>query len=203
MPDGPVDAHDHRVTPVAADPAGAAGAAAISVPRPQTVRMLVKADLLPAVRVLAVVGLLGLPLGGVWALLAPTQKSLVTRTGEIVPVLVEGFHEFDALAIFMLLSAAAGVLTGAALWMLRGLRGPVVLIAAVIGSFVAAWLGMAAGMWFASLMYSVPPSLPAGEIVRASPELHTVTAVLCQPLAMALTYGFAASWNGLDDLGRH
>lgn len=199
MPDGPVESHDLRATPMGADPGGAA---AISMPRAQTVRMLIKGDLLPALRVLAVVGLLGLPLGGVWALLVPTQKSVVTRTGELLPVLVEGFHEFDALAIFMLLSAATGVLTGVALWMIRGLRGPMVLIGAVLGSFIAAWLGMAAGVWFASLIYSVPPSLPAGEIVRAAPELKAVAAVLCQPLALALVYGFAASWNGLDDLGR-
>ncbi|SDP44116.1 Protein of unknown function [Actinopolyspora xinjiangensis] len=168
-------------------------------PRPGVV---IGADLLPSLSVLSLVALLGFPLGWIWARLAPPRESTMTREGELVPVLVESYHRFDGLAVFLLLSAACGVLVAAAVWQLRGRRGPVLLVATVLGSLLAAWLGMRLGTSFAAGMYPVPESLRPGELVEVAPRLDTPTGLLGQPLTVALTYGLIASWNGLDDLGR-
>lgn len=175
---------------------------AVSSPRIQTSRVMAKENLLPGLAVPALVSLLGVPLGWLWSRLAPPQDRLVTSSGEWVPVLVESYHRFDALAIFLLLSSATGVLTGAALWMVRRYRGPVMLLGAVLGSLVAAWLGMRLGTAFAAGAYPAPRAPQVGDVVVVAPRLNDLVAVVCQPLAAALVYGLATSWNGLDDLGR-
>ncbi len=203
MPEGPVEVDGSRATPHRVPPAGPEnGPAALRSREVHTLGVMIRADLLPALRTLVLVALLGVPLGGVWSLLAPPQDSVVTDSGEIVPVLVESFHRFDALAIFMLLSAATGVLTGAGLWMVRSRRGPVVLVAAVLGSAAAAWLGMWVGSALAGVLYPMPPSAAVGELFKVAPQVGAPAALLCQPFAVALVYGLAASWNGLDDLDR-
>ncbi|MDR7300550.1 DUF2567 domain-containing protein [Haloactinomyces albus] len=203
MPQGPVEAQGTRAMPMRVPPAEPQDdSPAVRPPRVQTSRVVVKAALLPALGVLLLVSLLGVPLGGLWSLLAPPQESVVAGGGELVPVLVESYHRFDALAIFLLLSSATGVLTGAALWMLRGRRGPLALIGAVLGSLLAAWLGMRLGVVLAAGAYPMPENPQAGDVVVVAPKLSNLTAVVCQPLAVALVYGLAASWNSLDDLGR-
>src|SRR5690606_25813215 len=70
-------------------------AAAAPVPR-----VVVKADLLPAVSAVSLVALLGLPLGWLWSRLAPPQQSVRGPNGSLTPLLVESYHAFDAIAIF-------------------------------------------------------------------------------------------------------
>lgn len=203
MPQGPVEAYGTRAAPIRVSFAGSQDDPDAAVqPRVRTSRV-VKADLLPALGVWLLVSLLGVPLGRLWSRLVPPQENVVAGSGELVPVLVESYHRFDALAIFLLLSSATGVLTGAALWMLRGRRGPVVLIGAVLGSLVAAWLGMRLGTAFVADAYPMPEAPRTGDVIVVAPTLSNLAAVVCQPLAVALVYGLAASWNGLDDLGRH
>ncbi|WP_019816250.1 DUF2567 domain-containing protein, partial [Saccharomonospora saliphila] len=116
---------------------------------PRNARVVVRADLVPAFGVLSVVGVLGIALGWVWSLLAPTQRMrVVTDGGEAVPLQWESWHRFDGLALFVLLGLAVGVLTGVAVWLLRARRGPVVLIGAVAGSVLAAWLATRLGPAF-------------------------------------------------------
>ncbi len=81
-------------------------------------------------------------------------------------------------------------------------RGPVLLIAIVLGSLIAAWLGVQVGASFAASAFPVPPTPRPGDVFAMAPEVSTPWAVLAQPLAAALVYGLAASWNGADDLGR-
>lgn len=203
MPEGPAEAHGARAAPMRVPSAGPQGGPdAVPPAWAQTSRVVVKADLLPALSVLSLVSLLGVPVGWLWSRLAPPQDSAVSSGGELVPVLVESYHRFDALAIYLLLGAATGVLTGAALWMLRRRRGPAVLVGAVLGSLIAAWLGMRMGVFFASGLYPTPRAPQVGDLVVVAPELTNPAAVVSQPLAVTLVYGLAASWNGFDDLGR-
>lgn len=177
-------------------------AAAPEIPA-RTARVAVRADLLPALSTLSLVGLLGMPLGWLWSRLAPPQRSVLTVEGRPVPVeVVESYHEFDALALFLLLTFGAGVLTAAVLWAVRRRRGPVLLVGAVLGSLVAAWLAMRMGATFAGQLYPMPTAPAAGDELAVAPEVRTGWAVLVQPLGVALVYGLAASWNGFDDLGR-
>lgn len=203
MPEGPAETHGSRATPLRVPPAGPEdGPAAFAASRAQTPRVVVKADLLPALSVLSLVALLGVPVGWVWSRLAPAHASALTGSGDLTMVPMESYHRFDALAVFLLLTAAVGILTGAASWMVRGRRGPVVLVAAVLGSLLAAWLATKLGTSFASDLYPMPPAPKVGDLVTMPPKVGPLAVILLQPFTAALVYGLAASWNGFDDLGR-
>lgn len=172
----------------------------VRVERPKVV---VKADLLPAISVVSFAALLGIPVGWLWSLLAPPQRMRVMggATGEL-PLQLESWHRFDALAVFLLLGLAAGIVVGVVVWLLRERRGPVILVAAVLGSVVSAWLAMQMGLSFAGGRYAVTEPPQVGAVVEAAPVLETGWAVLAQPLTTALVYGMLAIWNSRDDLGR-
>lgn len=165
-------------------------------------KVVVKADLLPAISVLSLFGLLGIPLGWLWAQLAPPQRSQVLQDGKPHAIDIESWHAFDALVIFALLSLAAGVIIGAVVWLLRERRGPVVMVAAVLGSLMAAWLGRLMSGMFIGDRYAVDKPPKVGDIVMQAPEVGSAWVLVVAPLATALTYGLLAAWNGRDDLGR-
>lgn len=172
------------------------------IPRSRA-KVVVKADLLPAVSILSTVALVGIPVGWLWARLAPPQRMLVREDGTPGPLPMESWHRFDDLVIFALLGVVAGVFIGALIWLFRERRGPVVMIAAVLGSLLAAWLGALLGEgMFAGDLYAldVPPKI--GDVVEQAPALDTQWVLVMQPMFTALTYGLLAAWNGLDDLGR-
>ncbi|MEV0700356.1 DUF2567 domain-containing protein [Saccharopolyspora sp. NPDC050389] len=203
MADSPEEPGGTRAAPERIEPASRP-AAAVPVPRlaPPVPHVVVKADLLPAVSAVSLIALLGLPIGWVWSRLAPPQESVLGHRGTLTPLLVEGYHDFDAIAIFGLLAFAAGLLTSAVLWLLRGRRGPVLLIAGVLGSVIASWLGMQMGASFAGGLYAMPPNAQLGDLITVAPQVGSGWVLLFQPMGVALGYGLAASWNGLDDLGR-
>ncbi|MGQ0841025.1 DUF2567 domain-containing protein [Actinokineospora sp.] len=165
-------------------------------------RVVIKADLLPAVSVLSFVALFGMALGWLWSRLAPAQLVQVIDGGRFVPLRTESYHRFDDLVLFVLLGLAAGVATGAAVWLLRERRGPVLMAAAVIGSALAAWLAMQVGVSWAQARYAVADAPAVGDILAIAPRLESGWALIGWPLGTALAYGIAAAWNGRDDLGR-
>ncbi|PWV85355.1 Protein of unknown function [Prauserella marina] len=166
-------------------------------------KVVVKADLVPAISVLSMVGLLGIPLGWIWSRLAPTQRMrVVSAEGDPIALQLESWHRFDALAIFALMGLATGLVVGVAVWFLRERRGPVVLLAAVGGSLLAAWLGMRMGIAFADSLHAVTGTPNVGDIVEKAPVLESGWVVIAQPLTVALAYGVLATWNSRDDLGR-
>ncbi|MQA07046.1 MAG: DUF2567 domain-containing protein [Pseudonocardiaceae bacterium] len=148
------------------------------------------------------IGLLGIPFGWLWAQIAPPQRLQVAQSGSAVPLPAETFHRFDAVVIFALIGLAAGVLTGFAVWMLRERRGPVVLVAAVLGSLLAAWLATRMGTAFAENIYTITATPRIGDLLARPPNLESGWVIIAQPLTTALTYGMLAAWNGMDDLGR-
>lgn len=169
-------------------------------PRPGAV---VRADLVPALGVLAAVAVLAVPLGALWSWLAPPE--FVARSpraptpGGVLPFVGQTEHLFDDMATFVLLGLAAGVLTGAALWLLRRWRGPLVLIAAVLGSLVTSWLAIRAGLWLAAAHY--PELASTGAPFPRPPVLQSSWVIIAQPFAVAITYCLATAWNGAEDLG--
>ncbi|WP_051310225.1 DUF2567 domain-containing protein [Thermocrispum agreste] len=165
-------------------------------------RVVVKADLLPAVSVLSTFGLLGIPLGWLWAQVAPPQRAQVHPDGKPHPIDIEAWHVFDAVVIFALLAGACGVVIGAGTWMLRERRGPVAMAAAVLGAQVAGWLGTLMGGVFLGDRYTLTEPPEVGQIVDIAPQITTDWVLICAPFTAALTYGFLAAWNGRDDLGR-
>lgn len=179
----------------------AARSSLLSIPR-EPPKVVVKADLLPALSVLSTVGLIGIPVGWLWARLAPPQRAIVFEDGKPAPLDIETWHSFDALVVFMLLSLVAGAFVGSLVWLLRERRGPVVMIAAVLGSVLAAWLATLMGASFAAGRYEITGAPKVGDVIELAPELRSSWVLLIQPLAVAVAYGVLAAWNGRDDLGR-
>jgi hypothetical protein len=167
-------------------------------PRPKVV---IKKDLLPAVMVLSLIPLAGMGVGWLWSRLAPPQR-FVILDGRQVPLPVESYHRFDDLAVFAMLGLAAGVVTGVAVWFLRERRGPVMMIAAVLGAAIGAWLATRLGVSWAEGHYPIGGTPKIGDIVVKAPQLESGWGIITWPLATAITYGVFAAWNGMDDLGR-
>jgi hypothetical protein len=165
-------------------------------------KVIDRADLPSALGVLCGVALLGIPLGAIWAWLAPAQRVLAIKGGRLVPVAAESYHRYDDLAVFLLIGFGAGLLIGVATWLLRARRGPVILLAVVAGSLLSAWLAARTGLAFAGWHYPMPAQPQVGAILTQSPRLESVWAVVAQPLAASLAYGTAAAWSGADDLRR-
>ncbi|MFD7653487.1 DUF2567 domain-containing protein [Actinosynnema sp. NPDC059797] len=168
----------------------------------QRPRVVVKRDLLPGFSVLSAISLVGLPVGWLWALLAPPQNVVVQADASLIPVTGESYHRLDGLMLFVLMGLGAGLLTGIAVWMLRERRGPVVMVAATLGSVVAAYLAQRTGLGTAGSRYALESAPAVGDLIALAPVLETWWGLLAWPLGTALAYGCLAAWNGLDDLGR-
>jgi uncharacterized protein DUF2567 len=196
-----------------AEPAVLAGAEALTTVAPVVLQQapepvpfrpgaVVRADVVPAWGVLCAVAVLGLPLGALWSWLAPTEfvvrSALVAAPGGVLPFAGQTEHRFDDMAIFVLLGLATGVLTGAALWLLRRRRGPLVLLAAVLGSLIAAWLAMRIGLWLVAARY--PDLASTGAPFPRPPVLESAWVIITQPFGVAVTYCITTAWSGTDDL---
>jgi Protein of unknown function (DUF2567) len=190
------------------EPTGSASAVATAEPTPwpypwhrPPARVVIKADLMPAVSLLFAIPLLGMVVAWLWSRLAPPQRMRVL-SDRTVPLPVESYHRFDDLALFLVLGLGAGLVTGLGVWFLRARRGPVIMVAAVLGSAGAAWLAMRMGVGWAEGRFPVPASPAAGEVILKAPVLESAWGIVAWPLTTALVYGVLAAWNGMDDLGR-
>ncbi|GAA2661668.1 MULTISPECIES: DUF2567 domain-containing protein [Actinosynnema] len=164
-------------------------------------KVVVQRDIPSAIKVFSTTSLLGLPIGLLWAWLAPAQNAVV-QSGGFVPVPGESYHRLDSLMVFVLLGLAAGVLTGTGSWMMRELRGPVVMLAATVGSVLAAFLAFRVGAPLSTWHYELASAPVVGEVIRLAPSLDSAWGIVAWPLGTALAYGCLAAWNGMDDLGR-
>jgi hypothetical protein len=162
----------------------------------------VRADLVPAAGVVSVVVVLAFPLAALWMSLAPPQRMRLFPNNELIPLELESWHRFDDIAIYGLLTLGFGIVVGAVTWLLRERRGPVLLIAAVVGSGLAGWLGTILGPAFANSRYAISSAPSVGDVIEKAPQLESVWVWLAAPLATVLVYGALAAWNGRDDLGR-
>lgn len=166
----------------------------------------VAATVLAAVLALAV---LGVPFGLLWAVLAPDTPVLKTAEGAIYtepqpeqPIAADGW--------FSLLGLAFGLLVALALWfVLRRRRGPVGLLAAVLGALVAApvaWqVGRRVGLaTFERLLATAPPGqaftkpadLRAGGVdwlLGVLPVPHG--SLLLPAFGAAIMYTLLAGWS--------
>jgi hypothetical protein len=175
------------------------------LPRPRRPypKVVVKADLLPAVSVLSTAGLLGFPLAWLWSRLAPPQRMrVINAEGGLAPLELESWHRFDDLAIYGFLALGAGLLIGVVTWLLRERRGPVVLIAATGGATLAGWLGTTMGVSFASGRYEIGAAPAVGDVIMKAPQLESPWIMLAAPLMTTLAYTLLTAWNGREDLGR-
>lgn len=171
--------------------------------RPHRPKVVVKADLLPAVSVLGTVAVLSFPVAFLWSRIAPPERMRVIATdGTLAPLELESWHRFDDLAVFGFLMLGLGLLTGIIAWLFRERRGPVVFLAAVAGVALTGWLAMQLGTGFANSHYAVTAAPALGSVVEVAPRLETGWVLLAGPFAVSTVYGLLTAWNGRDDLGR-
>lgn len=175
----------------------------VTLLRRERPKVVVKADLLPALTVASMSGMLGIPLGWLWSRMAPPQTARIAEDGQPVPAdQMETWHSFDALVIFALLLLVTGVIVGVLIWLMRERRGPVVMIAGMLGATVAGWLAMLMGKAFTASKYRIEGEPGIGDAIQIAPEVRSVWVLLIGPLAVGLTYLLLASLNGREDLGR-
>lgn len=171
--------------------------------RPHRPRVVIKADLLPAVSMLGTVAVIGAPIAFLWSRIAPPERMRVISTdGTLAPLELESWHRFDDLAIFGFLMLGIGLLTGIVAWLFRERRGPVVFVAAVAGAVLAGWLAMEMGPRLANSHYAITSAPALGSVIEVAPRLETGWVLLVAPFAVSTVYGLLTAWNGRDDLGR-
>jgi hypothetical protein len=172
------------------------------IPVQRRPKVVVKADLLPALSLALLLAVFGLPLGWIWSRIAPPQRVGVSSNGQILPLVDETYHVWDDVAVYLLMGLAFGLVAGVAVWLLRERRGPTVMIAAVLGALAAGWLMTKTGVSFAAGDYVVPAGLKVGSLFDVAPQLDTGWILLAPPLGVALVYLVLSAWSGSEDLGR-
>ena len=172
------------------------------IPVQRRPKVVVKADLLPALSLGLLLAVFGLPLGWIWSRIAPPERVGMSSNGSILPLVDETYHVWDDVAIYLLMGLAFGLVAGVAVWMLRERRGPTVMVAAVLGAVAAGWLMTKTGVSFAAGDYPVPASLKIGTLFQVAPQLDTGWILLAPPLGVALAYLVLSAWSGSEDLGR-
>lgn len=129
--------------------------------------------------------------GLVWGLLAPGRSQVVAHGG-LLSVAMSGDHIFDALAIFFWVTAAVGVVTGAAAWTWRRMRGPATAVAMLLGSFVGAWLAAGIGGLVTRARFDWPGaqavSSMVGQVVTQPPTVDQWAVLIAQPLGAGIVY---------------
>jgi hypothetical protein len=153
--------------------------------------------------------------GGVWGMLAPTERVIVNSPGVGTALTGEGAHRFDAVAIFVCVGAVTGLLTAAAAWRLRRLRGPVLQLGLLIGSLAGAGLMVWCGEHVARRLHPHAPNPPLHTIVEVAPTVdagalftydgtayvHAGTALIVQPLVASLVILVRSALSTREDLG--
>ncbi|MGW6332303.1 DUF2567 domain-containing protein [Nocardia rhamnosiphila] len=139
--------------------------------------------------------------GGLWGLLAPTERVLVVEPGRGAALVGESLHRFDATALFVGAGAVTGFLSAVAAWRWRRMRGPLqcagLLLGSVAGAWVMAWFGNMVVTWDNSR----PEEPPVGQIVALPVELGTQLALVVQPLLAGLVILLLAGLSPAEDLG--
>ena len=153
-------------------------------------------------RIAASTALIGIAVGVLWALLAPVEHVAAVGDGRAIVLTGESDHRFDALALFLCVTAAAGVLTTVAVWARVDERGPRLVIDVVAASALASAAAIGAGLAVGAVRYPSADGALRGEVVALAPGVSTPLAVLAQPLAAAVTLVLVTALSPSDDLGR-
>jgi len=178
-----------------------AGAVAAPPPTPALPRL--RRELPAGLAVIAVAGLLGVPLGLLWSVVSPPVHVVITSAG--ADLANYGSDELFAVdATFALLGAAVGVVTGLALWFLaRSHRGPVLMVALVLGSLAGGLVAWAVGRQIGLAHYhSLVHSTVVGRRFTKPVDLRSKAALVPQPFSALVGYLVSAALVARPDLGR-
>jgi uncharacterized membrane protein YgdD (TMEM256/DUF423 family) len=151
-----------------------------------------------AVVVCVVVGAIG---ALVWGFAAPAEHLIVVAPDRGAPLTGESMHQFDAVAIFACIAAVIGILTAAAIWQWRAVRGPVLYAGLLIGSAVGAATMYVAGELVARLRFPHVDAPAVDQIITVAPTVGTYVVLLIAPLLTSFTVLAMAAVSARDDLG--
>jgi hypothetical protein len=160
-----------------------------------------RADLGPALRVAALLGLCGIPAGLLWWWLAPRADFRITADGPIpIGRPSEELQVADDVVLALIL-AALGVLAGIVVWRRRGLRGVAAVLALAVGTCLAGLLA-----WQGGELLGRPPTeaelTDVGGVVTTGLVLGSVPVLAVGPFTALLAYLVGALWAHRDDLDR-
>ena len=159
-------------------------------------------DLGAAALVALAAALAGVPVGVVWAALAPHASVVVTGEGAVIAdhrqeVFIGADATFAGIAI------VGGLVFGVAVYLWRRRRGPWMAVGlavgALAGSYLAAKVGHQIGLSAYQRMIAREPGGPPFDRPVA---LAARGALFLQPLVAVIVYVLAAGWSRFADLGR-
>ncbi|MEU4843575.1 ABC transporter permease [Streptomyces gilvosporeus] len=146
-------------------------------------------ELREAALIALVVALCGLLLGALWNWLAP-HTPLISDTKAVYLKNTEGEEAIAADGTFILLSLALGVLTAAAVFLLRRRGGVPLVVALALGGLLGALLGWRMGMWLGPTVDVAAHAKQVGPGVTFDGPLllGMKGALLAWPVAATLTH---------------
>lgn len=178
-------------------PSPPAAAEAAPTPPPAT-RWIEVGDLRFGVVVVLALAVLGAVLGVIWYWWSPAGPlGFVVAPHAIQPDEVETYAATDGR--FAVIAAAAGLASGAVLWLWRSSRGPATAAALAVGGLAGAACTDLVGR---ALDHGTTQGA-VGTVIRNLPlRVHSDALLLVEPMIALLLYSVLAAFASADDLGR-
>jgi hypothetical protein len=162
----------------------------------------IRADLRSSVLLFSALGLLGLPAGVLWWLLAPRLDFRITATGPVPDVAVPPAELLIADdGVFAVGALLVGVLCGAAVWRLRRRRGVATVVTLAFGTLTGAALAWQIGELLGAGPTRAQLTHVGGRVTTAL-ALGSLPALALAPVGALLVYVGATVFARRDDLGR-
>ena len=162
----------------------------------------IRADLRSSGLLFSALGLLGLPAGVLWWLLAPRLDFRITTAGPVPVVAVPPEELFIADdGTFAVGALVIGILCGVAVWRLRRRRGVATVITLALGTLTGAALAWQIG----ELLGTGPTAAQLAHIgghVTTALHLRSLPALALAPFGALLAYVGVVLFASHDDLGR-
>jgi hypothetical protein len=159
-------------------------------------------DLRAALLLVLAVTALGVPVGLLWAALAPRASIVVTANGAVfADHRQEAFVGADG--AFAGLVLVAGLVVGVGTYLWRRRRGPWMAIGLAAGSLAGAYVAWKVGHQVGLAEYRrVLAGPPSSTRFDRPVELRAQGMLFLQPLVAVIVYVLAAGWSRFGDLGR-